>query len=484
MKKLNKYITIAFIAAATLVFPGCKHYYDLDVNPNYVPDPPLSVMLTTATYKAGINSYNVGSAVAPYVQYIANPTASAASDTYQQVDFTGTWDALYFAMADVTDMKTKAIAQNSSEYIGVADVLLSYQLSLVNDLWGAAPFSDAFNPKQLFPKYDSEQTVYATSLSLINEAITQLTKTDAVIKLVGTSDFIHAGSRIAWLKTAYALKARLLNKVSKTATYDPAAVLTALSSSYASNADDAGMASFPLNNPWANVATANAGNSLGGWLSEQLIDAMNGTTYGIVDPRLRKLTDSTVNKVYIGTTNGAGNKGPANNTVKDECYVSISSPWTSKTSPLLLVTYAETKFIEAEANLRINTTASRLTAYTAYLAGINANMDKLQVPPAAIVLATGLPNPRMAYMTNASVGAAALTLDLIFKEKYIATYLNPEAWNDARRYDYKYKDFTLPVNAVLTDFIRRLAYPPAERSKNGANVPPPVPLTDRIFWDK
>jgi hypothetical protein len=378
-------------------------------------------------------------------------------------------------MADLTDMKAKAVAQNSSEYIGVADVLLSYQLTLVNDLWGSAPFSEAFNPQQFYPKYDSEQQVYATSVSLINEAITQLTKTDAVIKLPTTgADFIHNGSRTAWLKTAYALKARLLNKLSKTSTYDAAGVLTALNNSYTSNADDAGMASFQTRNPWATVAINNAGNSLGGWLSEQLVDALNGTTYGLFDPRIRKITDPTVTGTFLGTVNGAGNRPPGANTTKDECYVSQNSPWTSATAPLLLVSYAETKFIEAEAALRSN---DRPRAYAAYLAGINANMDKLQVP-AGTERTTYLSSPTVA------VGAAALTLDLIFKEKYVATYLNPEAWNDARRYDYKYKGFTLPANAKLTDFIRRLAYPTVERSKNGANVPAPAPLTDRIFWDK
>jgi hypothetical protein len=475
MQKLNKYITVALFIAGAVSFAGCKKYFSLDNNPNLVPNPPLVNMITTATSKAGINSYNVGSAVAPYVQYLANPSASAASDTYEQVDFGGTWDALYFAMADLTDMKAKAVAQNSSEYIGVADVLLSYQLTLVNDLWGSAPFSEAFNPQQFYPKYDSEQQVYATSVSLINEAITQLTKTDAVIKLPTTgADFIHNGSRTAWLKTAYALKARLLNKLSKTSTYDAAGVLTALNNSYTSNADDAGMASFQTRNPWATVAINNAGNSLGGWLSEQLVDALNGTTYGLFDPRIRKITDPTVTGTFLGTVNGAGNRPPGANTTKDECYVSQNSPWTSATAPLLLVSYAETKFIEAEAALRSN---DRPRAYAAYLAGINANMDKLQVP-AGTERTTYLSSPTVA------VGAAALTLDLIFKEKYVATYLNPEAWNDARRYDYKYKGFTLPANAKLTDFIRRLAYPTVERSKNGANVPAPAPLTDRIFWDK
>jgi len=83
-----------------------------------------------------------------------------------------------------------------------------------------------------------------------------------------------------------------------------------------------------------------------------------------------------------------------------------------------------------------------------------------------------------------SVGETNLTLELIFKEKYAATYLSAEAWNDARRFDYNYKDFKMPEGAALDEFIRRVAYPVGERSKNGSNVPGDVPLDTRLWWDQ
>lgn len=483
MKKIVRY-TLLFAVAGSLGLQSCRDdYFDLSENPNQVTNPPLASLLSTATHKTGINNYNVGSVTSVYVQYLANPSANAASDTYQIVDYSDTWNALYFAMADINDMKKIATEQGSSEYLGVADVLLAYHLSLVTDLWGDAPFSDAFNTSTLTPKYDSQQDLYTNSLALLDEAIAELTKTDATIKLAATNDLIHGGDRTKWLKTAYALKARMLNKVSKTAQYNPALVLETLAKAYAANADDAGMAAFSVRNPWAQVAMNNASLTLSGWLSEQFIDHLNGTTYGVVDPRLRKLTDPTsvpnnpAYPAYIGTVNGAGNRNnpPNNNTVKDENYISASSPWTSATAPILIITYAELKFIEAEAALRANP-ADRTRAYNAYLAGIRANMDKLQVVAA----------DRDAYLANpaVAVGAANLSLNLIFKEKYIVTYLNPEAWNDARRFDYQYKDFTLPVNAVLPTYIRRLEYPTtSERSRNGANVPTVGALSDKLWWD-
>ena len=304
-------------------------------------------------------------------------------------------------------------------------------------------------------------------------------KTTATIKLAAASDLIHAGDRTRWLRTAHALKARLLIKTSKTTTYNAASVLTAVTNSYASNADDAGMATFVLRNNWATVSRNNAALSLGGWLSEQFIDHLNGKTYGLFDPRIRRITDVTVvpgnpnYPAYIGTVNGAGNRlnPPHNNTIKDENYISFNSPWTSDTAPILIMTFAELKFIEAEAALATD----RTRAYTAYLAGIRANMDKLLVPVAE----------RDAYLADArvAVGSANLTRDLILKEKYVVTYLNPEAFNDVRRYDFMYKDFTMPLNSVLTSHLRRFDYPLGERAKNGASVPAGVPRTTKLWWD-
>jgi hypothetical protein len=62
-------------------------------------------------------------------------------------------------------------------------------------------------------------------------------------------------------------------------------------------------------------------------------------------------------------------------------------------------------------------------------------------------------------------------------------FLHPEAWTDARRFDYIYKDFTLPFNALLPNFIRRVGYPSSETDRNGGNVPA-VTLSDKLWWDQ
>jgi hypothetical protein len=472
MRKLYKYALAFIMLGASLSLQSCKDYFDLNDNPNLVSSPPLSAMLSTATHKTGLNSQRVAATTSFYVQYVASPVAGNATDTYQVVDLTGTWDALYLAMADIYDMKQKAIEEEATDYIGVANIMMAYHLNLVTDLWGDAPYAEAFDNSTLTPGFNSERDLYAEALRLLEEGIVELNKTDSRITLNAANDLIHGGNKTRWIRTAYAFKARMLNKVSKLPSYSTTEVLAAVNNSYQSNEDDAQMAVFALRNPWAQLALNNTNLVLGGWLSEQFVNHLNGTTYGVVDPRLTRITDPTATGTFVGTPNGTGNIGPANNTVRDEVYISRNSPLTGDLSPLTIASFAEMKFIEAEAAFRAG---DRQRAYDAYIAGITAHMNKLGVPE----------GERNAYLNNPAVGvgAANLTLDLIFKEKYVVTYLNPEAWNDARRYDYQYADFTLPANAELPTFIRRVAYPQGEASKN-PNTPDTPILSERLWWDQ
>jgi hypothetical protein len=473
MKKIFLYITVLTFIMLTLSLSGCKKYFEVGENPDQIADPPLNTLLSTATSKTAFSCYNAGSFTSFFTQYLASPTVSGSSDTYQLTDYSGTWNSIYFAMADINEMKKKAVSTGATEHIGVADLLTAYHLDLVIDLWGNGPYAEAFNNTILTPKYDDPVALYNTAVSLIDEGLAELAKTNAPVHLGSAEDLIYNGNVAQWIQFGNLLKARMLNKLSKKTTYNPASVLAAVDLSFKSNADDAKMANFAGNNPWADVATDNANLLLGGWLSEQFMDALNGKTYGVVDPRISKITDPTVNNNFVGTPNGVGNVGPAANTVKDETYISINSPLTGKTSPLYIATFAELKFIEAEAAFR---SGAIDRAFTAYIQGITANMNRLGVSEA----------DRLAYLASPAVAtsSAALTLDQIFKEKYIVTYLNPEAWVDARRYDYKYKDFTLPANAALNTFIRRVDYVDDEKSKNGSNVPQITSLAEPLWWDQ
>ncbi|WP_255501632.1 SusD/RagB family nutrient-binding outer membrane lipoprotein [Olivibacter sp. SDN3] len=479
---MNKNIYVSLFVCCFISMQSCQKYFDLDDNPNLVQEPPLEAMLATVTQKTGLNSQLFSNFISYYTQYLASPSANGVSDTYQISDNSLAWNEAYYALSDLFDMKNRAMEVGATEYAGVANILSAYHIALIADTWGSAPYTEAFFIEEitLNPQYDDEEFLYNVQVQLLEEGIVLLKEAEdaEVYQLSASSDLIHAGVKELWLKTAYAMKARVLNKITKKSNYDAEAVLGAIDSSYTSNTDDAGMGTFLAANPWWQQADGNTRNLLNGWLSDNIIRHLNGAKYGVFDPRIEYITDRTVNDDYIGTRNGEGNRPVYDsngnlmpNTVRDECYISMTSPLSSQQSPLYLVTFAEVKFIEAEAAFRVG---DRERAYAAYIAGIEANMQKLGVTDAT------------AYLTHSSVevGASNLSLDLIFKEKYVVTYLNPEAWNDMRRNEYEYEDFQMPVNAALSTFIRQVAYPQDEINSNGANVPDQVSLDTHLWWDQ
>ncbi|TXE08534.1 SusD/RagB family nutrient-binding outer membrane lipoprotein [Gelidibacter salicanalis] len=464
-------IYIFFLILSTVM--SCDDYLEINENPNGATTPPIKGLLSNVTYNSAINVYRTAYTTNYYVQYFSSPNAGSTTDIQDRVSTNSIWNNIYSVSSDIYDMEKFAMENNSVEYIGVAKTLMALNMGMAVDIYGDIPYTESFSFETITPSYDDDEVVYSEILTLLDEALVAFNQTNEGEALTAANDFIHNGNIQAWKKTAEALKARYLNHLSATSKYDKAGVLDALSKSYTSNADDAALTNFQQRNPWAQVAINNAGLILDGWLSEQVVDAMNGTTYGVFDPRLPKITNPLPDGSYIGTENGFGRVGDG--TVPYEVYLSTDGYYSSPESPLFIITYPELKFIEAEVQLRDNKPTE---AYTAYLEGIEAHMKKLNVAQGDI----------NSYLSNpvVAVGASNLTLKTIFKEKYIALFLNPESWVDARRNNYDYQDFTIPVNHNTNlggQFIRRLDYPDAEYERNAANIPD-VDLLTKIWWDK
>ncbi len=465
--------------AALLVGPGCDGYLDINEDPNNPTDVPVSALLASSSFRTGSNVFNLGGVTTNYVQHLASPNQASASDIYERISFDGTWGGIYDVMADLSVIEERGAETGATDYVGIAKILKALHLASAVDTWGDVPYSQAFDPDEtITPAYDDGESLYDQVFTLLDDGIAALEAGGSTIT-PGGDDFIYQGDTDRWILTGYALKARYLNHLSETSQYDANAVLTAVDRAYTSNADDASVEYFDAQiNPWADVAIDNANLFLGGWLSEQIVQALDGTTYGVVDPRLEAYTDTTDAGTYVGTVNGAG-RGDAKEQ-GERSVLTTNTYFARTTAPLEIITYSELKLIEAEAALRDGQTGR---AYAAYLEAIRSHMDKLGVSVA----------DAEAYIADPSVGvgAANLSLDDVFREKYKVMFLNPEAWVDARRYDYQYEDFTLPANSELSTFIRRLDYPDTEYTRNRASIPseiaseqPTARLTDRIWWDQ
>jgi hypothetical protein len=484
MKKIFNIQQAAFgaLILLTVATTGCKKYLDINNDPNRPTEAPINGLLAATTQNTGLNVFRAANAGPNYyVQYFASPNASSPTDIYDRVDYSGLWRSLYDNMTDLYDLQQLAIRSNSSAHLGMAKVMMAINLSMTTNLWGNVPYTEAFKGDNLRPKFDDAQQLHTTCINLLDEGIAELRKTPTVA-VTPAADFLHGNSaasatvwnstnRIWWIRTAFTIKARLLNQLSKTSGYSAALVLSAVDSAYTNNAMESRVTIFTLRNPWATVARNQASLVLDGWLSTQFITNTMMANTPNQDPRLPRITNLTRFGDYRGTRNGAGRVGTG--TTNDECYLVLAGYYSGDASPLFVATFEEVEFIEAEAALRAG---DRTRAYNAYLAGIRANMDKVGVAAAA----------RDAYLARPTigVGSAALQLSDIFREKYIAMFLSPVTFDDARRFNYAYTGFQLPLNAILTSPIRRLDYPSSEQQRNGGNTPAVGALTDRLWWDR
>ncbi len=466
MKITNKIIRNVGLSLA-LVVVSCDSYLDVNENPNNPEDAPISGLMINTSYETAKNVFRVGGITSNYVQYLASPNQASASDTMEPVSHNNTWFNIYNVMTDLTVLIEKAEEQGANHYKGAAQVLMALNLGMGVDIFGDMPFSESFTFETVTPSYDDDEELYGVIMGFLDEAIVNLQGETTVS--MGDDDFIYQGDTDKWIAFANMLKARYMIRTQENASE----ILQAIDNGFQSNDDDAKVSFFEQDiNPWADIARDNADLLLGGWISEQFVQALDGTSYPAVDPRLGLMIGTTDDDTFVGTVNGAGRgnapeQGARSTLIEGQYYTSI-------TSPILIATYSEQKFIEAEAAFQTD----KARSYQAYLDGITAHMQMLEVPQAEID----------AYLADPSVsmGEGAFTINDIFKEKWIALFLHPESWNDARRFDYQYEDMDLPVNLnpdLNGQFIRRLPYPDNEVSRNGQNVPD-VTLLDRIFWDE
>jgi hypothetical protein len=230
------------------------------------------------------------------------------------------------------------------------------------------------------------------------------------------------------------------------------AVLNEVSLGFADNGDD-----FQLNypadvgNPWYKSVSKKITESIYTLTyGAYFVDNLNGTNYGVQDPRLLTIVEKTDTTIegYHGMTSYDEEATPYN------VLPTINTFYFGAESPLIMMSYSELKFIEAEAALKAG---DGVRAQTAYEGAVTANMDKLGATMGA-------------YLTEAGIGT--VSLQNIMTQKHIALLLNPEAWNDMRRYSFSsdvFKNFVVPEYNGRTVAGQRAIYPSTESSRNSEN---------------
>ncbi len=494
---MKKILSIIILTAFMFANNSCsKDYFNVNVPSGTADGDQLSMsdLLGPVIFHSFYANYYAERSFGNYTQNFTGQGGTAAGKTSNS----GTWSKIYLkVLPNLKVIREKAVAKNAIHYDAVAKILTVFNISLATDSWDWIPFSEATQGSANFhPAFDSQEEVYDNMLNLLNEAINQLESNDDSGYSIGNEDLVYHGDVSKWLKAAYTLKARLQLHLMYKNNINPDDIIANLDNGFDSNSDDFQMNFDSRNlNPWysreiKSRATGNDHDKIG----DQLVSYMNGSSYpftgGVVtiDPRLpiyaEKDDPSEPWRGYVSGGGGISSDGQnANTDFKTNGF------YTDVTSPIVFLSYAEAQFMRAELEFIKNggsptSVGSSQAAYDAYLAGIEANMDKLGVDQTS--KDDYLADPAIAVTT------AGLKLEHIMKEKYIANFLNPETFVDFRRYDFSsdvFKDLDLPADNASSEFpgewLRRAIYPASEASRNEQNVNAhkQSPVTP-VWWDQ
>jgi hypothetical protein len=472
---MKKNFIICFSVLFTL--SGCN-YKDVNSNPNVVTSPTLPSLLTNVEV---VSSYDIGGEGSQmnniFMQYVSGlSTQPQAWDKYNvDNEAKNFFDYEYSkSLKDVTTMISNADALKLTVYVGFGKILLANSLGVLTDSYGDIPFSEGLKGETIpYPKYDKQQDVYAKIQSLLDEAIIALNAPNAQGLLPSTDDVIFKGNITKWIAAAYTLKAKYSLHLSKLNSTDAANnTLAALYQAgfyrgIASNADDMDLvfgAVVNQANPWYHWFLGRNDFRLG----KVFIDLMKRVP---VDPRLSYFAKPNSSGIYIGSIAGSG----------DAITSQLGDYYNKPNAPFTIVSFADAKFMEAEARVRID--INDPLAQKALIDAITASIKKVTGGSATA-------NTINDYVT--AFGKLSGTLDqqlqTIITQKYIAGFTRPEAWTDWRRTGYPI--LTASVGGVnglnpSGEIPRRLPVPVSERLNN-PNAPNDAPSLQlpRLYWDK
>jgi starch-binding outer membrane protein, SusD/RagB family len=440
-----KNIKYMSLSIACLAFVGCKKIsQDYDKNPN----DPIKVpsefslnasMVATQLVQSGSSARLAGMITKSFTgvdrQYIPLNTYTITASEFDDV-----WANNYVAV--ITNAKLaedQAKAAGDLRQVGIAQILQAHAYGTFTSLFGDIPFSEAVQPdKYQTPKFDPQVSVYSGLQSLLSEAISNLGSSNAINPAAAAKDFYFGGDASKWIAVAHSLKARYFLH-----TRNYVSAISEAQQGISNAANDWKTLHGGTEGVDGNIYFDFGNNQRPGYMDASdsyAIDLLNSPA------RNNAKTDETKRKAFFFDAEDLNYEGGI-------FAVDASFP---------MVTFAETKLIAAEANLKsasVSTTAA-LTALndvrnyyvTSSLYDTASKYDALVV---ADFNTGGLYNP-------GTLAPAAAMLKEILTEKYLNMVGTIEQFNDVRRT----KNLVGIIPRAGTKLPQRYLYPQAEINSN------------------
>lgn len=362
------------------------------------------------------------------------------------------WAAFYIdGLANFNDVENLGIEMDNPNYIAVSKILKSWTFSLLTDIWGDIPYSEALDTKVFSPNYDTQNEVYAGIIKELKEANDMIVLNNYPIK----GDILLSGDMLMWKKFANSLSIRLLNRIY----HKPDALVNV-------NSELNRILSDPTNYP---ILMENSDNIQLNYLSTQpntnpiyvnrisrddfrmsktLVDLLNTNE----DRRVTVFANpAELTGEYVGIPNGLPNAVSLglNKTSK------VGSYFTAAEAPAVIISYSEILFIKAELGHRGLSSAGDTS--TNYINAIKASFEQYDLEPDEAFLY------EMQYKGDSEGYTQILT------QKWLALFgQGLEAWTEQRRTNIP--KLVTPEASINNGIIpTRLPYPLSEEALNNEN---------------
>ncbi len=467
-----KYFILLFLLFGSLT--GCEDFLGDNFDPDAVDVVPVDQIMPVVLFYSVLENYD-HSEYGVYISQCLTTVgrSQTGSHAYRSGwEFMGMnrhpqWRRHFFDVgANANNLIRYATEENSVNYVALTRLLRLLSVQQTTDVFGDMPLTDAY--KSSAPKYDTQESIYewmALEADELIELFNSAEVTQESNRLMSEGvDRVYGGDMNKWLHVVYAIKSRILLRQLPNIATDAntcskiiSAAEMALNGWNDPNYKFDGGSSVEKNCMWGRTNRPVNGwesrsNDLGGAIpSKFFIEnafGFNPETNEFDDPRLPYLMQARGDEAngvdttfrYLESNIGM----PA--THKIEWYPDLyKSVLTSDTSTICLFTKGELHFIIAEAALWAG---DNNKAVDHLVSGIRYHMGRMSVPTEEID----------AYITNPDLvpGTSNITLSDIMIEKYKAMYLQPEQWNDLRRYGYSNDDNNIQYdNSIIYPGLHR-----------------------------
>ena len=489
----KQYIIIALAAAITALGSCKKSFFDINHDPNNATNTSAELVLPNAL------TVTAAQQVLPYIPlqgwmgYWA-PSGSYAPNSSDVASYkitTGSgdfsiWQPDYDNLEDYDYIEQHAQAQGKPFYEAAAKIMKALIFQQLVDNFGDVPYTDALKGTgAILPRYDKGSDIYDSIVNQLDLAIPLLQRADA--KAAANSDVLFNGDVSKWQQFANTLKLRILLRQSAVSSKESfiKAEIAKITANGAGFLDaDAGVNPGYSNN-------LNQQNPVYGFFvtltglptSGGSADYWRGAQYSIGflqsnnDNRLERIYSTGSDGTYKGNILGSSSNltGNSSSSIGPGILKSVSQP-------AILISAAESYFLQAEANLRgwLGTATDVVTNFDA---GVSADFDFLGASGATTYYSqAGNKNTNITACTTFDEKLAC-----IIRQKWIAeNAVTPlESWSDYRRLNLP-ADIPLSISPYSQGHIPiRIQYPNSEYQTNAANVSAEGtidPQASKIFW--